>query len=287
MTVDAQRLAADEIYRDTERWGFHSTDDPLVRYLRDRRLKIALNILAQHGVSPSGQTALVVCGGIGGEGNFLRQRGFSNVTVSDISERALNSCKELFPDLATALANAEALPFTDESFDVVVVQDGLHHLPRPAQGLIEMLRVSRRAVVVLEPHQSMVGRLIGTQWEVHGDAVNYVFRWDERILSSVAYSYTVRRDLIIACRRLWDHPGVMSSLVARLPGRFRLPGARAAYGLLTPLGFGGNAMVAVLVKPKVLAPPPPTRVARRPRFAAGGEGGNDARGRLRVPRRAR
>jgi SAM-dependent methyltransferase len=247
--TEGQRIAADEIYADEERWDFHFTTDPLVRYLRDRRLNIALDVLARYGVAAAAQTALVVCGGVGGEGYFLQQRGFSEVTVSDISEVALRSCARLAPQVNTKVANAEDLPFADESFDVVVVQDGLHHLPRPPQGLTEMLRVARRAAVVLEPYESAVGRLIGTRWEAHGDAVNYVFRWDDHMLSSVAYSYTLRRDLIIVCRRLWDHPLAMNRLVARLPAALRLSAARAAYGLLTPLGSGGNAMVAVVIKP--------------------------------------
>jgi SAM-dependent methyltransferase len=250
MTIEAQKAVADAIYSDTGRWDFHFTSDPLVRYLRDRRLAVAVRTLRLHGLEPQDQTALVVCGGVGGEGHFLLQHGFAEVTVSDISEQALRCCEQWVPGVATLQADAEALPLQDESFDVVLVQDGLHHLPRPTQGLTEMLRVARKAVVVLEPHDGAVGRMLGTQWEKHGDAVNYVFRWDNHMLASVARSFTLIQDLTIVCQRLWDHSGVMYRALSRLPSRAQTPAARAFYGLLAPVGFLGNNMVAVIVKPE-------------------------------------
>ena len=48
-------------------------------------------------------------------------------------------------------ADAEALPFPDESFDLAIVHNGLHHLTDPAAGLRELWRVSRGAVIVIEP----------------------------------------------------------------------------------------------------------------------------------------
>jgi len=48
-------------------------------------------------------------------------------------------------------ADAESLPFPDESFDLAIVHNGLHHLTDPAAGLRELWRVSRGAVIVIEP----------------------------------------------------------------------------------------------------------------------------------------
>jgi len=60
-----------------ERWSFHDTEDPLVRFLRDRRIKIGtVRAMKISGGSPKEWDALVVCGGVGGEGTLLANLGF-------------------------------------------------------------------------------------------------------------------------------------------------------------------------------------------------------------------
>jgi SAM-dependent methyltransferase len=207
--------------------------------LRDRRV-----------LDPARQSVLVVCGGAGEEGMFLRGFGFSDITISDLSSEAIAVCREISPDFKTTVANAEDMrDFRDESYDIVVVQDGLHHLQRPVQGFTEMLRIARVAVVVIEPHHGLAGSLLGTTWEDDRDAVNYVFRWNRLILEQATYSYLVRDDVAVVCARLWDHAWTMGRVVDRLPKRVRLPAARALYGALTPLRSAGNMMVGVVVKP--------------------------------------
>ena len=114
-----------------------------------------------------------------------------------------------------------------------------------------MLRVARQAIVVIEPYHGVVGNLLGTTWEIDGDAVNYVFRWNRCILEQATYSYLQRSDVTIICRRLWDHASVASSACGKLPPRARVPAARMFYGMLAPARFVGNMMVGVVVKPAV------------------------------------
>lgn len=257
--VERQRAVMTEVYDEEKagRWSFHYTRDPLVRYLRDRRLGIALRILKQHGrLDPARQSVLLVCGGVGGEGTFLRNVGFSDVTVSDFSAEALRLCERFDPRLRTRVLNAEAMTdVADDSYDLVVVQDGLHHLPRPVLGFTEMLRVARQAVVVVEPHVGLVARAIGTKWEVQGDAVNFVFRWDGNLMRQAASSSLLRRDLTVVPYRVWDHPLVISRLVSRLPKSSRLAAAKAVYAALMPFRPAGNMMVGVVLKPAGSAPP--------------------------------
>jgi SAM-dependent methyltransferase len=252
--VESQRAAMTEVYGDERksRWSFHYTKDPLIRYLRDRRLRIALDILARHGrIDPARQSVLLVCGGVGGEGTFLRNAGFRDVTVSDLSDEALQLCRRFDPRLETRQLNAEDMAeVEDGSYDLVFVQDGLHHLPRPVLGLTEMLRVARQAAVVIEPYYSLVGRAIGTEWERQGEAVNYVFRWTAPMLEQVSRSFLLSPDAVVVAHRLWDHGGVVGRTVARLPASARLGGAKAIYGALGPLRRAGNMMVGVVLKPE-------------------------------------
>jgi ubiquinone/menaquinone biosynthesis C-methylase UbiE len=252
--IEAQLAAAEATYRESEEhWEFHFTNDPLTRYLRDRRLEMALDILRGRGrLDPANQSALLVCGGVGGEGIFLANHGFRDVTVSDFSESALAICRRRDPRLKTALLNAEDMsPVPDRSYDVVLVQDGLHHLPRPVLGLTEMLRVARVAAVVIEPHRGLVGRFFGTEWEVHGSAVNYVFRWNRSILEQTARSYLLEKDTIIELHRVWDHNVVVRRIVERLPPPHRVLAAKSIYHLLSMANWAGNMMVGVVIKSEV------------------------------------
>lgn len=246
----SQQPAFDEKYSVTdERWAFHYTCDPLTRYLRDRRLSLGIDTLT--GVLPRGEeidNVLVVCGGVGGEGTFLRKRGFPDVTISDFSANALERCKRLDPALKTMLLDAERMDLPDSSYDLVVVQDGLHHLPRPALGFTEMLRVARVAVIVIEPHHGAAGKLLGRQWEVQGDAINYVFRWNTTMLEQCTRSYLLSREARVIGMRVWDHGLAVARAVAHLPSPFRLPAAKAIYAALATVSRAGNMMVGVVIK---------------------------------------
>jgi SAM-dependent methyltransferase len=77
------------------------------------------------------------------------------------------------------VADAERLPFSDRSVDVVYVHDGLHHLADPLVGLAEMARVAARAVSVTEPARAAVTRLairagIAGEFEDAGNRVERV-----------------------------------------------------------------------------------------------------------------
>ncbi len=128
METDAQRAAFEAAYRVAPDAGwFHDTPHALVRYLRDRRLKRALDALRELG-GPELQSlsVLVVCGGAGGEASFLRRAGCAAVTNSDLSQSALAHCRRRDPLLTTLQLDGQALALPDDSFDLVLVQDGLH-----------------------------------------------------------------------------------------------------------------------------------------------------------------
>jgi ubiquinone/menaquinone biosynthesis C-methylase UbiE/uncharacterized protein YbaR (Trm112 family) len=128
-----------------------------------------------------GATVLVTCGGPGMDAEFLAETG-ARVILSDISLGALLQARERFRrhglDVSLVVADAEALPFQDESVDVVYVHDGLHHLEQPALALREMARVARRAVSVSEPARAFgtkVAVRLGVSEEVE-EAGNIVMR---------------------------------------------------------------------------------------------------------------
>ena len=258
--IKIQHERADRLHGDPTEglWDYHYTGDPLIRYLRDRRLHRALTELDKRGrLDVATQSVLLVCAGVGGEGTFLANQGFVDVTVSDLSEKALELCRRFDGRLKTKVLNAEEMAeIEDGSYDVVLVQDGLHHLPRPISGFTEMLRVARNAVVVIEPHSGLVARAIGKTWEIDGDAVNYVFRWNRNILEQATRSYLLQEDAeVIACR-FFDHNLVVNRLVSKLPlpRRLQLLAAKSVYRLLDLFATIGNMMVGIVLKPSAPSP---------------------------------
>jgi ubiquinone/menaquinone biosynthesis C-methylase UbiE len=248
-------------------WAFHDTSDPVMRYLRDRRLRVAVDALIEAmGLQPEQWTALVVCGGVGGEGTYLANRGCRSVVVSDFSAHALGICERRDPRLRTRQLNAEALDVPDDSYDVVLVQDGLHELRRPVLGLTEMMRVARRAVAVIEPHRGIVSHLFGRVWERHEDhypeaeagegaaadrvGENYVFRWNAQLFTDVARSYLMKEASDVKVIRFWNHHPIVGRVAGLAGGgRLGLLAARATYGLLDRTAWWiGNAMVGIVTK---------------------------------------
>lgn len=253
--VKNQQMAYETTYdkRDLEAYTCHYTKDPWTRFVRDRRLQMAVHELTSHFKVKLDDIkrwkVLVVCGGVGGEGLFFLNQGFSSVTVSDFSYHALDTCKRLDPRLKTMFADCENIDLEENSFDLVVVQDGLHHLSRPALGLTEMLRVASKAVIVIEPHTGMVSKYMGREWEDHDGIINYVFRWNNSILVQTSKSYLLARASYIKCLRFWNHTFAISPFVAFLPKKYKVKGAKVIYGLLdTIFPFLGNQMIGIIEK---------------------------------------
>jgi SAM-dependent methyltransferase len=93
--------------------------------------------------------ALEIGAGTGYFGLNLLQAGvIGELTCADISPGMLatlaDNAARLGVDVSTAVADAETLPFEDQSFDVVFGHAVLHHLPHLDRALAEIHRVLRR-----------------------------------------------------------------------------------------------------------------------------------------------
>jgi SAM-dependent methyltransferase len=147
---------------------------------------------------------LAVCAG-GEERTVFLKLGFADVTISNLDVRLKG---DEFAPYAWSKQNAQSLDFPDGSFDYVFVSDGLHHCSSPHQGLLEMYRVARKAIVVVESRDSALVRLaerLGIALRFEVDAVvgngyafggvnntqvpNFVYRWTERELRKTVASY--------------------------------------------------------------------------------------------------
>jgi len=226
--------------------------DALTCYLVGWRLKEAMRRLfvAEAGIN-SASSVLVLCAAEGYEGSVLMDLGMQDVTVSDLSESVAEVAVRRDPRLKALALNAEETGLAARSYDIVVIQDGLHHLQRPVQGFTEMLRVAARAVIFLEPHDSLVGRLIGTKWETNGPAVNYVFRWTKGLVEDIASSYLGQNGFENRSFSFFHHNIVLAK-VSLLLGKGSasvafISAAKALMGFLLP-GMGNQFCGLVIVK---------------------------------------
>lgn len=194
------------------------SNDPATKYLRQIRVREALaRLIALRGEDAGLGSLLVVCGGEGQEASIAADMGFDPVVTSDISARSVSAAEGRDARLRAIQANAEATGLDDDSFDVVLVQDGLHHLQEPVRGFCEMLRIARSAVVMIEPRISLASRLLGIEWEEQGEgAVNYVFRWRLGLVHDVASSYLGRDGFEDHSYAFWHHNPVLTKLAHRL-----------------------------------------------------------------------
>jgi SAM-dependent methyltransferase len=153
-----------------------------------------LTTLMEEGVLHRADSVLTVCAGPAERDLFVRL-GLTNAVISNVDERIV---EDRFAPLAWEHQDAMNLSFDDESFDFVFVADGLHHTPAPHRAMLEMYRVARRGIIVVESRDNLLMRIasrLGFSSEHEVEAViendfraggvnntevpNYVYRWTE------------------------------------------------------------------------------------------------------------
>lgn len=130
-------------------------------------------LLVSAGEIHSGNEVLEIGSGPGHVADMLVKTGAS-VTAIDFSLEMVQVARTRYPHITFKQADAEQLPFDDESFDVVVANYVVHHLARPEIVFREVHRVLRPhgrfafAVWGAPEEQSSIGAFFGAV-EAHLD----------------------------------------------------------------------------------------------------------------------
>lgn len=126
-----------------ERW-YRAYDDPVALLRAEHRVKFPwiLERIRDEGIRDA-RVLDVGCGG-GFLSNALARHGFA-VTGIDLSEESLKVAQghDETKTVSYQVADAYALPFPDESFDVVTAMDFLEHVEEPEKVIRELSRVLR------------------------------------------------------------------------------------------------------------------------------------------------
>ena len=111
-------------------------------------------------LKPGGSALDVACGSGKLTAELAKIAGKPGHVVGlDFSPRMLDIARAAHPSLEFVEGDALDLPFDDRSFDATTIAFGLRNLADPIHGLREMVRVSRRAVVLefVRPPRGPVG----------------------------------------------------------------------------------------------------------------------------------
>ena len=121
----------------------------------------------------AGMTVLDVCCGTGVVTAAAARHGARAVGV-DFSPAMLNQARQAYPALQFDKGDAEALSYADRSFDAVVSNFGVHHVPSPEKAIAEAFRVLRSGGRVAfatwaAPAENIAWRLLFDAIREHGD----------------------------------------------------------------------------------------------------------------------
>ena len=154
---------------------------------------------------PDRQATILVVGGGSNDREVFESLGFTHVTLTNVDSLVERTAGN---EAALGAADAEELPFADESFDYTVVHAVLHHCKSPHRALLELYRVASKAAIFFESRDSLTMRLVervglGNNYELSAVAANggragglrdtavpnYVYRWTEREVEKTIASY--------------------------------------------------------------------------------------------------
>jgi ubiquinone/menaquinone biosynthesis C-methylase UbiE len=139
-----QVVNSQEWQRVLSAWFDESTAD----YWHHRRMYEAATYLARIG----GEWLTIGDGRFGLDSVRLRKRGVAAALPTDLAEATLREARSKGIISDYRVENAEQMSFADDAFDFVFCKEAYHHFPRPYLALYEMLRVCRKGVVLIEPH---------------------------------------------------------------------------------------------------------------------------------------
>ena len=167
-----------------------STGNLFHDYFRGIPFEYLRRLLRKNNINLDGATLHVASCGSGIDTGYLLRFSRPNIFFSDLSEKALENTLRLFPQFQGQIEDNEELSFDDDSFDFSFIAASLHHLPRPVLGLYELLRTSKRGVIVIEPNDSWLTSLatkigFAQKYEMHG---NYVYRFSKRDVEKISSS---------------------------------------------------------------------------------------------------
>lgn len=183
----------------------------LYNFLINYKFQKALEVLP---FPIKGLSVLDICCGSGMISEYYAKKG-AKVSGIDLSPEAIGRAsirsKRYDFQAEFRIADSTNLPFPDNSFDIVSVHDGLHHLNNPKKAVKEMARLARKGVIIIEPAKALITELsilLGVSLRYEGADFVYRFKKDE--LTSWLKEFGIKKVLVKRYIMYYPHK----------PGRF-------------------------------------------------------------------
>jgi len=150
--------------------------------------------------------SILVLGASSDEGNLFHKLQFKKVTLSNLNLAQLKGTEKYnFKKIKIDFRNL--FKIKNNSYDYVVTHASIHHTSKPHNVLLEMYRIAKYGILIVESNDSFIMRLsvklnFSEDFEksalnentyvggVDGTNIpNYVYRWTEREIKKLFYSY--------------------------------------------------------------------------------------------------
>ena len=98
----------------------------------------------------------------------------------EYSKAAIELGQKTYPNIKIKEGNIYQLPYEDNSFDLVLCTEVLEHLDDPQKGLRELIRVSKKYLVISVPNEPlfMMAQFIrGKNWSRFGNDIEHINHW--------------------------------------------------------------------------------------------------------------
>jgi len=150
--------------------------------------------------------SILVLGASSDEANLFHKLQFKKVTLSNIDLSQLKGAQKYnFKLIKVDFRNLFKLK--NNSYDYIAVHASIHHTSKPHNTLLEMYRIAKHGILIIESNDSFIMRLSvklnfsedfeksAVNESTYGEGVdgsnvpNYVYRWTEREIKKLFYSY--------------------------------------------------------------------------------------------------
>lgn len=122
-----------------------------------------------------------------GEGftmNLLSEAGIhASMTGIDFSDTAISIAQKISPNLNIKKASIYLLPYRNASFDLIICSEVLEHLEDPDTALSEIIRVSKKYILVSvpnEPYFQCANFFRGKYFQSFGNHPEHINDWSSR-----------------------------------------------------------------------------------------------------------
>jgi 2-polyprenyl-3-methyl-5-hydroxy-6-metoxy-1,4-benzoquinol methylase len=156
----------------------HTSKNPIQKFLINNFFSSLISL-----IKPLNTESILDAGcGEGFTMNKLIESGINaKLEGIEYSKDSISFGKKLFPNLIIKQASIYDLPHKNNSFDLVICTEVLEHLEKPEKAVKEMLRVSRKYLIVTVPNEPffMLSNLLrGKNLSRFGNDAGHINHWN-------------------------------------------------------------------------------------------------------------